>query len=382
MSKQRLIINYATIFVLLLLFVFFLVDLLFRQVNQNKQQQNRDYAQALTGQIVNQVDYEQKLIRSVSLDRPAQLSQKLSQLNPEILGIHVSSAKKSSLKVENTQLVLTVAEKKQSLVVDLSKSQFFAELQNFDLFQENYYFKIQNQKGQTIITNLEKNKDFKPIKVNFNVLPQTTWTLQIQPKYGWLTNFDYLALITFGFLLQITLFITIISIPGFNRKMKEKIAIMPGMQGDDLTMLPNKADFQEETAILDSKDLPYGLIYIDLNFLKSLNEAHGYAVGDRVLVETAQRVKHILKNQGQLYRLEGDDFVALIPQKLSPNAYQSLLEKIESHIQKELHIKGFSFVIDASLGYACYPKDGNTAEEILAAAGHQMHKEKILKHKG
>lgn len=118
MSKQRLVINYATIFVLLLLFVFFLVDLLFRQINQNRQQQSRDYAQALTGQIVNQVDYEQKLIRSVSLDRPAQLSQKLSQLNPEILGIHVSSAKKSSLKVENTQLVLTVADKRQSHVVD------------------------------------------------------------------------------------------------------------------------------------------------------------------------------------------------------------------------------------------------------------------------
>jgi len=117
----------------------------------------------------------------------------------------------------------------------------------------------------------------------------------------------------------------------------------------------------------------FGLIYIDLNQFKRVNDVHGHLVGDFYLQEVAQRMKRQLRPGDTLARLGGDEFAVLVPVVHSRDEVEEIAGRLEScfhepFVRDECVIHG-----SASMGIALYPEDAETVETVLSAADASMY---------
>jgi diguanylate cyclase (GGDEF)-like protein len=117
----------------------------------------------------------------------------------------------------------------------------------------------------------------------------------------------------------------------------------------------------------------FGLIYIDLNQFKRVNDVHGHLVGDLYLQEVAQRMKRQLRPGDTLARLGGDEFAVLVPVVHSRDEVEEIAARLEfcfrePFIRDECVIHG-----SASVGIALYPEDAETVETLLSAADASMY---------
>jgi diguanylate cyclase (GGDEF)-like protein len=117
----------------------------------------------------------------------------------------------------------------------------------------------------------------------------------------------------------------------------------------------------------------FGLIYIDLNQFKRINDVHGHLVGDYYLQEIAQRMKRQLRPGDTLARLGGDEFAVLVPVVHSRDEVEEIASRLEfcfhePFVRDECVIHG-----SASLGIALYPEDAETLETLLSAADASMY---------
>ena len=117
----------------------------------------------------------------------------------------------------------------------------------------------------------------------------------------------------------------------------------------------------------------FGLIYIDLNQFKRVNDVHGHLVGDFYLQEVAQRMKRQLRPGDTLARLGGDEFAVLVPIVHSRDEVEEIAARLElcfhePFVKDECVIHG-----SASVGIALYPEDAETVETLLSAADASMY---------
>ena len=117
----------------------------------------------------------------------------------------------------------------------------------------------------------------------------------------------------------------------------------------------------------------FGLIYIDLNQFKLVNDVHGHLVGDLYLQEVAQRMKRQLRPGDTLARLGGDEFAVLVPVVHSRDEVEEIAVRLEfcfhePFVRDECVIHG-----SASVGVALYPEDAETLETLLSAADASMY---------
>ena len=124
----------------------------------------------------------------------------------------------------------------------------------------------------------------------------------------------------------------------------------------------------------------FGLIYIDLDNFKQVNDSHGHQVGDQYLQEVALRLKRQLRPHDKLARLGGDEFTALVPLVRSRTEVEEIAQRLERSfdepfvLEEELVLTG-----SASVGIALYPEDGTTRDDILSVADAAMYKAKNAK---
>jgi len=117
----------------------------------------------------------------------------------------------------------------------------------------------------------------------------------------------------------------------------------------------------------------FGLIYIDLNHFKQVNDVHGHLVGDLYLQEVARRMKQQLRPGDTLARLGGDEFAVLVPVVHSREEMEEIAARLEfcfrePFVRDECVIHG-----SASVGLALYPEDADTVETMLSAADASMY---------
>jgi diguanylate cyclase (GGDEF)-like protein len=152
---------------------------------------------------------------------------------------------------------------------------------------------------------------------------------------------------------------------------------------DGLTGLYNRRAFDD----LLSKSLAreqrqggrLGLVLVDLDLFKKLNDTHGHPAGDAALKATAQiLVKHLRKGD-HAARYGGEEFVLVLPGADESGTAQ-IAERIRQAVQHQrLHFEGARIAMTASLGVAVAPTDGDSEETILAAADRALY---AAKHRG
>lgn len=149
---------------------------------------------------------------------------------------------------------------------------------------------------------------------------------------------------------------------------------------DELTGMPNRRLFHDrlDTAFARAQrqQSPLALLFIDLNRFKQVNDRYGHACGDRLLQETARRVKSCLRDADTLARIGGDEFVALLENVLLPADALMIAEKIHAVLSAPCDLgteASYAVSISVSIGLAVYPQDGLDTRTLMAHADHAMY---------
>lgn len=117
----------------------------------------------------------------------------------------------------------------------------------------------------------------------------------------------------------------------------------------------------------------FGLVYIDLDRFKDINDQYGHNAGDLYLQEVAQRMKRQLRPGDLLARLGGDEFAVLVPVIRSRQDVQEIARRLERSFDEPFYLQGNSLKGSASVGIALYPEDGVTRDSLLSTADAAMY---------
>jgi diguanylate cyclase (GGDEF)-like protein len=123
----------------------------------------------------------------------------------------------------------------------------------------------------------------------------------------------------------------------------------------------------------------FGLIYVDLDHFKQVNDRHGHRTGDLYLQEATRRMKLQLRNGDVLARIGGDEFIALVPILRSRSDAEEIADRLERCFDEPFYLDGHELRGSASVGLAVYPEDGATKEDLQRFADVAMYAHKEAK---
>lgn len=155
-------------------------------------------------------------------------------------------------------------------------------------------------------------------------------------------------------------------------------------QHDPLTGLPNRLGLEERLGkALErarSNATRVALVFVDLNGFKAINDKHGHAAGDRMLVTTATRLKKTLRESDTVARIGGDEFVLILEGLTQGKSLQDeahgICEKIFAGLAPPISIGSTLQHIDTSLGVAVFPDHAPSMDSLIHVADLAMYEAK------
>jgi diguanylate cyclase (GGDEF)-like protein/PAS domain S-box-containing protein len=152
---------------------------------------------------------------------------------------------------------------------------------------------------------------------------------------------------------------------------------------DALTGLPNRALFTDRLgqAVERSRrhsDYHFGVIFLDLDRFKTINDSLGHTVGDHLLIEVSRRLESCTRGEDTAARIGGDEFTILLDDVKDPSDVLRTAERIQVCLAKPFDLCGHEVFTSASLGVALSAAHYERPEDILRAANTAMHKAKAL----
>jgi diguanylate cyclase (GGDEF)-like protein len=152
------------------------------------------------------------------------------------------------------------------------------------------------------------------------------------------------------------------------------------LQIDALTGLPNRAmfDAQLELAVSTARENQSrtGLMIVDLNNLKSLNDKYGHQTGDAAIKALADELKKQAGENCVVARIGGDEFGVVLPVSFDTLSTRRLRANLKGGITASVGTNGQTLSIAASVGAALYPDDGATIRALFKSADRSMYEQK------
>jgi len=149
---------------------------------------------------------------------------------------------------------------------------------------------------------------------------------------------------------------------------------------DDLTQLVNRVAFRERLqqafTLARSSARGVAVLYLDLDRFKEINDTRGHEAGDRVLAETAQRMRASVRAVDTVARLGGDEFAIILPFLESEESARQLATRLVAAVAEPFVIDGAAARIGVSIGIAIYPKDSASVDELLLHADGALYEAK------
>jgi len=151
-------------------------------------------------------------------------------------------------------------------------------------------------------------------------------------------------------------------------------------QFDPLTGLPNRALLADRFSLMivqaRRRGAALGVLFIDLDDFKLVNDTQGHAAGDELLKETAKRLQSAVRDGDTVARISGDEFTVILSDLARPDDAAIVAQKIIDRLASPVEINGQEMVVTASIGIATFPADGDDAETLLGAADAAMYRAK------
>jgi diguanylate cyclase (GGDEF)-like protein/PAS domain S-box-containing protein len=151
-------------------------------------------------------------------------------------------------------------------------------------------------------------------------------------------------------------------------------------QFDPLTGLPNRTLLADRFSLMivqaRRRNVSLGVLFIDLDDFKLVNDTQGHAAGDELLKEMAKRLQSSLRDGDTVARISGDEFAVILGDLARPDDAALVAQKILERVAAPVTVQGQEAVVTASVGIATFPADGDNAEALLGAADAAMYRAK------
>lgn len=149
---------------------------------------------------------------------------------------------------------------------------------------------------------------------------------------------------------------------------------------DALTGLANRRllydRIAQALAKAEREALQVGVLMLDLDHFKNVNDSHGHELGDELIVAVAERLQHTVRAGDTVARLGGDEFVILLPKVGQETEMLAMVERILRAVDGIYPLAHHSLYVSASIGVALYPRDGKDAASLLKNADTAMYRAK------
>ena len=149
---------------------------------------------------------------------------------------------------------------------------------------------------------------------------------------------------------------------------------------DDLTGLPNRTLLNDRVGMAISQaqrnQQTFAVLLLDLDHFKNVNDSLGHQVGDRLLVQLAERLKNSIRSEDTVSRLGGDEFVLLLSET-DANGAGHVAEKLLATVSLPFAINQYQLITTPSIGIAIYPHDGADMDALFKSADAAMYRAKL-----
>lgn len=149
---------------------------------------------------------------------------------------------------------------------------------------------------------------------------------------------------------------------------------------DSLTDLPNRSyfDLQVSNIITRAKrnQTGFAIFFMDLNKFKTVNDTLGHHIGDELLIQTAERLKHTVRESDFLSRMGGDEFTLIVEGTMSDDKLIQLAKKIQKSFSASFVIDKHEIHTSPSIGISRYPQDATDSTLLLSLADTAMYQAK------
>ncbi len=149
---------------------------------------------------------------------------------------------------------------------------------------------------------------------------------------------------------------------------------------DSLTGLANRSVFRDSLvrsmARAARQKKFVGVLFIDLDHFKEVNDKHGHTIGDQLLISVATRLQKCIRTNDMAARLGGDEFAVILDLISSSDNAANIAQKIIDTVGGEHELDGLSIYISPSIGVTIYPGESETPEDIIKSADSAMYRAK------
>lgn len=145
---------------------------------------------------------------------------------------------------------------------------------------------------------------------------------------------------------------------------------------DNLTGLGNRSMLKQFEASATKGSDSYTIFYLDLDNFKDINDTYGHDAGDRLLVSVADRIQSMIRSDDLAIRLGGDELAIVLRDMSGESEIRAFCSKLENLRNERADIGQTELPIALSFGYATFPTEGSSFEEVLQLADSRMYEQK------
>ncbi|PSV01150.1 GGDEF domain-containing protein [Photobacterium kishitanii] len=163
-------------------------------------------------------------------------------------------------------------------------------------------------------------------------------------------------------------------------KERENVLIRDA-KSDNLTGLLNRKGLEERLSyaideLPEYSNFKIGVLFIDLDEFKSINDTFGHKAGDELLCYVARALRDSLPEESTISRIGGDEFVCVVPVCESKRELNSFGLSIIENVAKSVIVDGNHITVKCSVGGALFPDDAKTVESIIKSSDYAMYSAK------
>lgn len=263
--------------------------------------------------------------------------------------------------------------------VTMKQTFFLTAVELGKLEEGGYLYKLV---GNNMITNendiIAENSEKElesPVSSMISTVGGSYWTLQISPMGHWMNAKEILASLAIAVVISVLAGLAMANYISMKANAKELEVLS---YRDSLTNLYNPRSYQEHMEELHKKKLPYGLIFMDLNDFKQVNDTKGHDVGDALLNVVAKRLQNSIREKDRAFRIGGDEFVVVIHGNQDEKFLEGVIERMRQNVARDVVVGEITLKVSISAGYARCPEDGTKFEDVVKKADDAMYENKRL----